>query len=312
MTREIESTDSFPLKVWSGLFKEKHWTRMGQAIWLFGTLIDKVTKEENEKGYVLGGKPITYADLEKEMPLTRRQYVRHIEILRDNGYISTKKTPHGLIIVINKSKKFAIRKRDTKVTTSSPEAPIKSPASDNNDSPDGTETSHVSIDTKDDNKGTEDTSRPNESQNLWIILYPIFKLPEDSMNSYLPDINETLQRLGAETAMAAVREFKKNREDHPPGGRVKSISQFLHFRKIDEYVAMLPAKKIYRYYTCPVCFSTVQVEASEVSEGMLELSGMMHHEEIRKDTTATVISSLKAGFKPEQIRAILESSLAGK
>lgn len=124
--------ESFPLRIWSGLFKKKHWDKMGNAIWLFGMLIDKVTKEENGEGYVLGGKPVNYYDFKKEMPVTRKQYNRYMQILRDEGYIHTRKSARGLTIVIHKSKKFVSRSRDKNVPTIPHEGTILSPGRDKN------------------------------------------------------------------------------------------------------------------------------------------------------------------------------------
>lgn len=321
MTHEIETSDSFPLRIWSGLFKKKHWSRMGPSIWLFGTLIDKVTKEENGKGFVLGGKPITYATLEKEMSITRRQYVRHIDILRDNGYISTKKTPHGLVIVINNSKKFSTRKTpisDKNVTTGKGVVTEKSQAGDKNVPSGVTKKSQVYIDNKVDSKGTKKEIRQSDSLSLWNSLYTIFNLPVGSMTDYLTDINDTLRRLGIKTTTGAVEQFKKRTDDHPPDGKVKSISQFLHWKKIDEYVAMIPREKPLRYYTCPQCIHTLQVVEDTVSPGMLELSSMMCHNDAhaesqtRKDTTAVVRNSLDMSHSSKQIKVILTACMKGK
>jgi len=37
--------NSYPLIIWSGLFRKKQWTRMGEAIWLFGLFIDIVKRQ---------------------------------------------------------------------------------------------------------------------------------------------------------------------------------------------------------------------------------------------------------------------------
>lgn len=61
---------------------------------------------ENGVGKVLGGKPIKYTEIEKELGLSLRSYRRYIKLLRDAGYINTTKTMYGLIITINKASKI--------------------------------------------------------------------------------------------------------------------------------------------------------------------------------------------------------------
>ena len=96
---------SFPLLIWSGLFTEKHRKRMGMAIWLFMLFIDMVTKEEDGVGMVWGGKPISFQDVNNRFDISRRTYQNYLAILEEHHYIKTQRTQHGLVVMVNKSKK---------------------------------------------------------------------------------------------------------------------------------------------------------------------------------------------------------------
>lgn len=79
---------------------------MGSAVWLFMWLLDRMTSVNEEGiGKVLGGKPITYEEVEPCLGMSRRTYSRWMEILRDGGYILTTRTPAGISIKIYKAKK---------------------------------------------------------------------------------------------------------------------------------------------------------------------------------------------------------------
>jgi len=96
----------FYIHIKNDLLDVKHYESMGASVWLYLWLLDKVTSV-NEKGVgkVLGGKPIVYSELEKEIGIPRSAYVRYVNILRDAGYIDTLRTPNGLVITVNKTKK---------------------------------------------------------------------------------------------------------------------------------------------------------------------------------------------------------------
>ncbi len=78
---------------------------MGIAVWEFMWCIDKITKiDDAGTGWVLGGKPITLAEIDMGHP---NKTSEHLAKLRKEGYITTKRTPHGIIIkVINAKKRF--------------------------------------------------------------------------------------------------------------------------------------------------------------------------------------------------------------
>lgn len=304
-----DNTDSFALKIWSGLFKKKHWSKMGNAIWLFCMFIDKVTKEENGKGYVLGGKPVKYEDFASEMPISQRQYLRMMDTLRDNGYIHTTQTPHGLKVVIHKSKKFSNR-YDKKVTSPPSDTTNPSYRYDIIGIADVTNMSPLYIDNKVDPKRTKKEFTFDEFQEIWKELYPIFNLPDDSFDSYKNELKQTLERLGLETTMKAVEIFAKESDDHPPDGKIKQIADLLHWKKIDVYVAKIPKPIIYRYYCCPNCTDTIKINAETIGPYLSDRDEMTHCDKTRVEVTDTIKECRKNGFKNEQIRTVLKKQFS--
>ena len=99
--------EGFPLRIWSGLIDPKHRRGMGTAIWEFLWLIDKVTKEENGRGYVLGGKPVTCDRIASALGISRKTANRNLNTLRNAGYIEIVRCQGGHSIIVLKSKKRA-------------------------------------------------------------------------------------------------------------------------------------------------------------------------------------------------------------
>ena len=89
-----------------GLFDAQHYERMGPALWLYGWLVLRQTRQEGTFGYVLGGKPITYSEIEDETGFVRKTLERWMRVLRIAGYIETKTASTGIIVTITKAKKF--------------------------------------------------------------------------------------------------------------------------------------------------------------------------------------------------------------
>lgn len=101
---------SFYITVKNGLLDPKHIKAMGGdrdmgTIWLFLWLLDKMTIIDHEKGEgkVLGGKPVRFDEVQKDLMISRRTYARWIEMLRNGGYIETVRTPYGLCITVYKA-----------------------------------------------------------------------------------------------------------------------------------------------------------------------------------------------------------------
>ena len=87
------------------LFEERHYARMGSAIWLYGWLVLRQTHQTGTTGWVLGGAPITYREIECETGFNRRTLERWMSVLRRNAYIATQAAPGGVIVRIMKAKK---------------------------------------------------------------------------------------------------------------------------------------------------------------------------------------------------------------
>ena len=217
----MTSEESFPLRIWSGLFRKKHWRSMGSAIWLYGMLLDKVTKEENGKGLVLGGAPVSYKTFAKDIPFSKRQYQRYLDKLREARYIHTHDTHHGLIIVIHKSKKFTrgSDKTGTGVVTETASPPAES----------GTEVvpdkALPLIDSTEDYEERE--IHPQQYMMIWKMIHEPFKLPEQTYGAYKGDIIETNQRMGFGVTKKASEVLLKETDDNPPAGTDRWVLQIL-------------------------------------------------------------------------------------
>lgn len=91
----------------SGLWERKHRERMGQAVWLFGWLVDRQTKQKGTMGLVLRGRGLTYAEIAESMNESPRTVERWMSILRATRYIEVRHTAYSkMVIYIHNSKKF--------------------------------------------------------------------------------------------------------------------------------------------------------------------------------------------------------------
>lgn len=88
------------------LFEAHHYERMGSAIWLFGWLVLRQTHQSGSVGWVLGGAPVSYREIEEETGFNCRTLERWMKTLRRHGYIETDAAPGGVVIRIAKAKKF--------------------------------------------------------------------------------------------------------------------------------------------------------------------------------------------------------------
>ena len=112
-----ESADhSYPFPVWSGLLVPKHRKSIGIALWFFLWLLDRVTREEDGWGIVLGGRPVKDEEVALKLGL-------HINTVRSDRatlfagkYIECTRTPYGFTYKVRNSRKFGIwgEKRPTK------------------------------------------------------------------------------------------------------------------------------------------------------------------------------------------------------
>jgi len=94
------------------LFEARHYAQMGSAVWLYGWLVLRQTHQSGDVGWVLGGAPVSYLEIEEETQFNRRTLERWMRDLRRAGYIQTTIAQGGLSIRITKAKKFpqAVRK----------------------------------------------------------------------------------------------------------------------------------------------------------------------------------------------------------
>lgn len=104
---------SRPIYVWNGILEPKHRERIGPAIWIFLYFIDRTTKERPNKqnpdeiqGWVYGKMPLTLKRMSSETGLPERTISRYLFTLECHDYIRTVRTPHGLIILVQKSAKW--------------------------------------------------------------------------------------------------------------------------------------------------------------------------------------------------------------
>ena len=95
----------FFIEVSNDLLDPKHCEQMGEAVWLFMWLLDKITAVASESGKVLGGKPIKYKEVEADLGISRSTYNRWMKALKDGGYVKSIRTPYGSCIVVLKAKK---------------------------------------------------------------------------------------------------------------------------------------------------------------------------------------------------------------
>lgn len=103
----------FGIEIKNNLLEPKHVEAMGQSVWLYMWLIDKMTSiNEEGLGKVLGGKPIKYSEVKKELGVSQDTYTRWIQKLLEYPYITAVRTPYGIVFHVYKAyKKFGKRFR---------------------------------------------------------------------------------------------------------------------------------------------------------------------------------------------------------
>lgn len=100
----------FGIHVKNDLLDPKHQKAMGRAVWLYMWCLDRMTKIDEGKGFVLGGKPIIESEVTEELGISRPTYFRWLDVLRHHEYITTVHTPQGLTIVVHKAVKPSIQR----------------------------------------------------------------------------------------------------------------------------------------------------------------------------------------------------------
>src|SRR5277367_2293648 len=89
------------------LLDAAHYERMGSALWLYSWLILRQTHQSGAVGWVLGGAPVSYREIEAETGFNRRTLEGWFRKLRRGGYIETSAAPSGVVIRITKAKKYS-------------------------------------------------------------------------------------------------------------------------------------------------------------------------------------------------------------
>jgi hypothetical protein len=234
----MTDSGSFPIRIFSGLVEPKHFERIGSALWVFLLFVDWVTEEKNGKGFVLGGSAINYDRVKARLPISSRQYNRHIDVLRKEGYIETGRKTGGLKITVLKSKKFPPTSKRNK-------SDVPYPADqDGSDTPDTAQRSAINGGSDTPNTAApyrDNTENINKTlQQSWNLLFPIFNIPENSLASYQKQIIDTINRLGSELTLKAITHLKRSPDFRPPEGMIKSIDDLMKWKKIDRIVAALP------------------------------------------------------------------------
>jgi hypothetical protein len=100
-------------RVSSGLLDPKHVTAIGGALWLFLWCIDKQT---GPHGLILGGCPITLAQIARQLPFTERHLARQLARLEMKGYLTAKRFDRGLVMHVEMQKKFGPRRQGVTVS----------------------------------------------------------------------------------------------------------------------------------------------------------------------------------------------------
>lgn len=113
--------NGFFVTISNDLLEEKHYEKMGTAVWLYMWLIDKMTEISEGMGIVNGGYPVSIENVRENFTgMPERTYHRMIATLRKEGYINTSQAKYGLYITVNKPKKHFNRKVVKPAVKSSP------------------------------------------------------------------------------------------------------------------------------------------------------------------------------------------------
>ena len=96
----------FYIDVTNNLLDPKHCNQMGEAVWLFMYLLDRITSiTEEGMGVVNGGHPITSKMVTEELGKSDKTYRRWAKVLQVEGYIEVERAEQGLVFIVKKAKK---------------------------------------------------------------------------------------------------------------------------------------------------------------------------------------------------------------
>jgi hypothetical protein len=123
----------FGIEIKNDLLDPKHVEQMGVSVWLYMWLIDHITSvSEAGVGLVLGGKPVKFEEVKKELGISPDTYTRWIDKLAEYPYIKATRTPYGIVFQVLKAhKRFKNRIRESAESTS---AEVRNPVRENAES----------------------------------------------------------------------------------------------------------------------------------------------------------------------------------
>ena len=104
--RKYGEQPSYRFSVWNGLLEAKHRKRIGPAVWEYLWCLDRITKEINGVGVVLGGKPVNSVEIAKSFGVGEKTVRVHLDRLEGGQYIERTLTPRGYSIKVLNSDKF--------------------------------------------------------------------------------------------------------------------------------------------------------------------------------------------------------------
>lgn len=95
---------NYPIGISNGIFQ--HRNKIGNTIWEFMWLLDKVTRiDDRGVGWVWGGKPVKLEEIGGDLSLHKTTVSRNLNHLKKMGYIRVMRTPHGVKIGVDKCQK---------------------------------------------------------------------------------------------------------------------------------------------------------------------------------------------------------------
>jgi hypothetical protein len=114
----------FPVQY--GLITEAHCKKLGGALWLVLWCVKRTTKEVTDEngiriGMVLGGRPLTDADIADELGLKPRQVRAMRQKAEKLGYLGVQRVSNGQILWVMNSRKFFDKKKETNAPKPKPE-----------------------------------------------------------------------------------------------------------------------------------------------------------------------------------------------
>jgi DeoR-like helix-turn-helix domain len=125
--RKYGERQSYAIPVWNGILEARHRRRIGGALWEFLWCLDRITKEKEGVGIVLGGKPVISEEVAKGFGVCEQTVRRHFDRLEKQGYIERILTPYGYSIRVRNSLKFSSREVVQNCPTSAGRGSAKQP-----------------------------------------------------------------------------------------------------------------------------------------------------------------------------------------